>query len=138
MTKTVTLDVQLQSPIERVWHALTDAATLSKWMLFQTTDFQPVVGHKFQFSMAPQPDWSVTVDCEVLVADEPHHLSYTSVVAAQQHETVVSWTLTELEGGATHLKLEQSGFHVDAKQELGGAKHGWKQMLDQLQTQLAA
>lgn len=138
MNEAVAVDIQLRSPIGRVWQALTDSATLSKWMLFQTTDFQPIVGHKFQFRMDPDPNWSVIVDCEVLVVDEPHRLSYSWVVAAQGHHTTVVWTLTELDDGRTRLQLEQSGFKPEAKQEIGGAKHGWKQMLDQLESLLAS
>lgn len=55
MTKSVSLEVELKSPVERVWEALTDPATLSKWMMFETNDFRPVVGHRFQFRMQPDP-----------------------------------------------------------------------------------
>ncbi len=35
MTKSVSLEVELKSPVERVWEVLTDPATLSKWMMFE-------------------------------------------------------------------------------------------------------
>lgn len=138
MSETVVLDVELKSPIERVWNALTDSATLSKWMLFKSNDFQPVVGHVFQFREAP--GWDGVVDCEVVEVDEPHRLSYTWVGGGADrpaHSTVVTWTLTESEGGVTRLHLEQSGFPSGAKQEIGGARYGWTNMLDQLQSLLA-
>lgn len=138
MSETVMLDYELKSPIDRVWHALTDSATLSKWMLFKSNDFKPVVGHAFHFRGAP--GWDGGVDCEVIEVDKPHRLSYTWVSDAQgdlQHSTVVTWTLTEAEGGVTRLHLEQSGFRSEAKQEIGGAKYGWMSMLDQLQGILA-
>ena len=47
-------------------------------------------------------------------------------------------TMTEAEGGVTRLRLEQSGFRSEAKQEIGGSKHGWMSMLDQLQNLLAS
>jgi Activator of Hsp90 ATPase homolog 1-like protein. len=53
------------------------------------------------------------------------------------HSTVVSWTLTEDEGGVTRLRLEQSGFRPEAKQEIGGARYSWQMMLDQLQSIVA-
>jgi uncharacterized protein YndB with AHSA1/START domain len=137
MSETVVLDFELKRPIERVWHALTDSATLSKWMLFKSNDFKPVVGHAFQFREAP--GWPGVVDCEVIEVDEPHRLSYTWVSGGEsnlQHSTVVTWTLTEAEGGVTRLHLEQSGFRSEAKQEIGGAKYGWMSMLDQLQSLL--
>lgn len=141
MSETVVLDVELKSPIERVWHALTDSATLSKWMLFKANDFQPVVGHAFQFRDAS--GWSGVIDCEVIEVDKPHRLAYTWETDQMgpsnlKQSTVVTWTLTEADGGLTRLHLEQSGFHSDAKQEIGGAKYGWTSMLDQLQSVLTS
>jgi uncharacterized protein YndB with AHSA1/START domain len=138
MSETVTLDVEVKSPIERVWHALTDSATLSEWMLFKTNDFQPVVGHVFQFR--DSPGWDGVIDCEVIEVDEPHRLAYswtTEGLDNVPHSTVVTWTLTKGDGG-TRLHLEQSGFRSEAKQEIGGAKYSWTHMLDQLQSVLAS
>lgn len=141
MSETVVLDYELKSPIERVWQALTDSETLSKWMLFKTNDFKPVVGHAFQLRDAPGFDG--TIHCKVIEVDEPNRLSY-SWVSDQlgpsnvEQSTVVTWTLSEAEGGVTRLHLEQSGFHSDAKQEIGGAKYAWTHMLDQLEGVLAA
>lgn len=135
MSETVSLDFELKSPIERVWHALTDSSTLSKWMFFKSDDFQPVVGHKFRFRTEPGPGWSGIVEGEVLEVDEPHRLSYTWVSGIY---TQVTWTLTESENGVTRLHLDQSGFETDAKREIGGAKYGWMQMLEQLQNLLAS
>lgn len=139
MSETVMLDVEVKSPVDRVWYALTDSATLSEWMLFKSNNFQPVVGHVFQFKDAPGFDG--VIDCEVIEVEKPHRLSYswtTSGPGDQPHATVVTWTLTEAESGVTRLHLEQSGFRSDAKQEIGGAKYGWTMMLDQLKNLLAA
>ena len=78
------------------------------------------------------------MECEVLEVDEPHRLSYSWVVESQSHRTTVTWTLTATAGGGTRLRLEQSGFDSRAKQEIGGGRLGWKRMLDQLKTSLAA
>lgn len=134
MSESVVLDVEMKSSIDRVWVALTDPDTLSRWMLFKTNDFKPVVGHAFQFR--DSPGWDGVVDCEVTEVDEPHRLAYTWATGGQdgqQHTTVVTWTLTEAEGGVTQVHLEQSGFRSEAKQEIGGARYGWMAMLDQLQ-----
>lgn len=138
MSKTVVLDVELRSPIGRVWHALTDPATLSEWMMFTTHDFKPVIGHSFQFQGTS--GWSIAIDCEVTEVDEPHRLAYTWATegqGGQPHSTVVTWTLTEAGEGLTQVHLEQSGFRSDARQEIGGARASWKGMLDQLNTLLA-
>lgn len=139
MSETVEMDVEVRSPIERVWHALTDSDMLSRWMLFKSNNFQPVEGHAFQLRDAPGFDG--VVDCEVIEVKEPHRLSYSWATLGQDnepHSTVVTWTLTEAEDGVTRLQMEQSGFRSDAKQEIGGAKYGWKHMLDELQSLLAA
>ncbi len=138
MGETVVLDFEVHSPVERVWHALTQADMLSRWMLFDATDFRPVVGHKFQLRGKPTTGWTGVVACEVLEVDEPHRLSYTWGVEANEHHTTVTWTLTGADGGVTRLHLEQSGFASHATQEIGGAKYGWMAMVDQLQQMLAA
>src|SRR5699024_3755390 len=117
-----------------VWYALTDANTLSRWMMFTTSDFRPVVGHAFQFR-SEAGGWSITIDCEVTEVDEPNRLAYTWVTegqGGQPHATVVTWTLSKNGDGATQLHLEHSGFRSDAKQELGGARASWKAMLERL------
>ncbi len=134
MSETVSLDFEIKSPIERVWHALTDPTTLAKWMFFETDDFQPVVGHHFQFRGKEATGWTGIVDCKVLIVDEPHRLSYTWVTEGQlgQHRTTVSWTLTASDNGMTQIHLEQRGFDRQTKQEIDGAKYGWTHQLNQL------
>jgi uncharacterized protein YndB with AHSA1/START domain len=132
MSQTVSLDFELKSPIERVWHALTDSAMLSRWTFFDPEDFRPVVGHRFRLRGRPEGG-GVVVDCEVLVADPPHRLSYTWDVEAFRHRTTVAWTLTEAGDGATRLHLEQSGFDSDATGAAAGAKYAWTHMLNRLQ-----
>lgn len=137
MSKSVTLNVELNSPINKVWQALTDSDTLSKWMMFKTNDFKPEVGHSFQFKDAPGYDG--VIDCEVTEVDPPNSLAYTwSTLGTdnQPHQTVVRWTLSEGDG-VTTLHLEQSGFRDDAKQEFGGAKAGWQYQLSELENLLA-
>ena len=140
MSETVALDFEVKSPIDRVWHALTDSATLSKWMMFRVNDFKPEVGHTFQFR--DSPGWTGVIDCEVIEVERPHRLSYTWTSdqpgpSNQQYSTVVTWLLTEEEGGVTRLRLEQSGFPSEARQEIGGARYGWTNMLEQLKEVLA-
>lgn len=139
MSDTVVLDYEIKSSIERVWHALTDSASLSAWTFFDTNDFQPVVGHHFQFVGKEATGWTRMIDCEVLEADAPHRLSYTWVTEGQsgKHETIVTWTLTASGDGVTHLHLEQSGFDSQAQQEMSGAQYGWTHQLNQLKNLLA-
>lgn len=138
MSESVVIDTQLNSPIDKVWSALTTSETMSKWMMFKSNTFKPELGHKFQLSGVEGYDQ--TIDCEVTELDEPNKLAYTwsaPGVDGQQSETVVTFTLTEADGG-TNLNLVQSGFRAEAKQELGGAKYGWTSMLADLEKTLAS
>lgn len=110
MSETVSLDFELKGPVERVWHALTDSAVLSAWTLFETDDFKPVVGHKFQFRGKPDSGWTGVVDCEVLSVDAPRQLSYTWVTrvgGSSLHETTVTWTLTAADNGCCSGRCRQ-------------------------------
>lgn len=120
MNLTVAQDFNFKSPIEKVWHALTDSDTLAKWVM--ANDFkEPVVGHKFQFRLE---QYNLLIDCEVLEVDEPNKLSYTW--AGGGINTTITWTLKH-EDGTTHLHLEQSGFEKE-DQAFNGAKYGWARM----------
>lgn len=132
MKSDVSLDFQFKSPIERVWFALTDSKTLSKWLM--ENDFKPVVGHKFQFRTEPTEWWNGIVDCEVLEVNEPHPLTYTWVSGTEN--TTVTWTLEQAADGTTLLHLDQTGFS-GAAQAIEGAKYGWMKMCNQVENVLA-
>lgn len=143
MSETVSLDFDLTSPIERVWHALTDPATLSKWVFFEPLDFQPVAGHKFQLRAQAGPGWDGIIDGLRGAGGEPaRRRSYTWVGGPSTHvvHTTLTWTLTETQNGGTRtrLHLEQSGFESAAKQAIGEAHYGWQRMLEQLQNLLVS
>jgi uncharacterized protein YndB with AHSA1/START domain len=46
-------------------------------------------------------------------------------------ETVVVWTLTPTKTG-TLLRMEQSGFRPDQRQNYNGAKYGWNKFIGNL------
>lgn len=48
----------------------------------------------------------------------------------------MTFTLTPTAAG-THLRVEQSGFRPEQKQAYGGAKLGWQQFLEKLETLVA-
>ncbi|WP_062106061.1 SRPBCC family protein [Bacillus niameyensis] len=119
----LSLDFQFKSSIHKVWDALTNSDTLSKWIM--ENNFKPIVGHKCQF-------WNehinLIVNSEVLAVDKPNKLSYTWV--GGPINTVVTWTLRQ-EDETTYLHLEQSEFKkVDYA--FTGAKNGWAYMIEGL------
>lgn len=68
-----------QAP-EHVWEALTRADAIRQWWL--DTDFEPTVGHRFEFRDTPQGSWDGRAVGEVLEADAPHRVVFTGRAAA--------------------------------------------------------
>jgi uncharacterized protein YndB with AHSA1/START domain len=122
--KSLSFEFDLPHSPEKVWRALTDPVLLAEWLL-------PVVGLKlepgaaFTFKAQPQPGWDGIVNCRILEIEAQRKLSCTWVVG--DIDTVVTFILTPTASG-TRLSLVQSGFKPDQKQELGGARYGWKMM----------
>lgn len=112
-------------PPERVWRALTSAEALAEWLM--PNDFEPRVGHKFQFRAKPGAGWDGIVNCEVLEVDEPRRLSYSW--RNNFIDTVLTFTLEPTAGG-TRLYLTQTGFDgVKAFMVSLIMGSGWKSML---------
>lgn len=137
MSDSVVIDTRFESPIAKVWSALTTPEILSEWMMFKSNTFKPEVGHTFEFSGAQGYDQ--TINCVVTELDEPHKLAYTWTapgVDGSLSETLVTFSLSE-SGGGTDLNLVITGFKEGARQEKGGAKAAWGYMLSELEKVLA-
>lgn len=107
MKRELTFEVVYPHPPERVWRALTDPRALAAWLM--PNDFEPRVGHCFQFRTAPAPGFDGIVRCAVIEVDPPRRLAYTWQGGPQRQPTVVTWTL-EAAGSATRVRLEHTGF----------------------------
>ncbi|HZQ92636.1 MAG TPA: SRPBCC domain-containing protein [Terriglobales bacterium] len=105
MKRDLKFEVEYPHPPERVWRALTDSGAITEWLM--TNNFEPRVGHRFQFRAKPMPGWNGIVDCQVRELDPPRRLSYTW--KSNAIDTVVVWTLTPTAAG-TNVRLEHSGF----------------------------
>lgn len=105
MTRDIKLEAIYPHPIEKVWQALTDRNAIAQWLM--ENDFEPKLGHKFQFRSKPMGGWDGIVHGEVLEVDPPKKLRYswrTNVI-----DTMLTITLQTVAEG-TALKLEHSGF----------------------------
>ena len=109
-TGVIAVDEYLAHPPTKVWRALTDPELLGRWLM--PNDFAPVVGHRFTFRTAPQPDggFDGIVHCEVLDI-EPERLLRLAWRGGHL-DTTVTWTL-HAEGRGTRLFLEHAGFDPD-------------------------
>jgi uncharacterized protein YndB with AHSA1/START domain len=72
-------------------------------------DFEPVVGHRFEFRTRPRPGFNGVVRCEVVEVETPRRLSYTWQGGPMRRPTLVTFTLEPATRG-TRLRLEHGGF----------------------------
>ncbi|WP_298546502.1 SRPBCC domain-containing protein [uncultured Aquimarina sp.] len=106
MNKSIKLTKVYDFPVEKIWKALTDQKALSEWLM--PCDFEPKVGHKFQFKTKPYPGFDGITNCEVLELKENEKLSF-SWNGGSLKNTIVSFTLTP-QNQQTRLDFEHSGF----------------------------
>jgi uncharacterized protein YndB with AHSA1/START domain len=122
------IERELPHPPEKIWRALTQGALIKEWLM--DNDFQPVVGHKFNFRAPPMPKWNGVIDSEVLVIEPNKKLSYSW--GSMGLESVVVWTLVPTKGG-TLVRMEQSGFRADQEANYQGANYGWQKFIGGLE-----
>ena len=129
--RTVVIERDIAHPPEKIWRALTEPHLIAEWLM--KNDFRPDIGHRFNLT----GEWGGVLDCEVLDIEPHRTLSYswnfTHDDAAFDLRSIVTFTLTPTAAG-THLRVEQSGFRPEQKQASGGAKLGWQQFLEKLET----
>jgi len=129
-TRSIVIEREMRHPAEKVWRALTQGPLIEEWLM--QNDFQPVVGHNFNFRTTPMPHWNGVVDCQVLVVEPNQRLSYSwnasSEEAAGSLKTIVTWTLTPTQEGVL-VRMEQSGFRPEDEANYQGANYGWQRYL---------
>jgi uncharacterized protein YndB with AHSA1/START domain len=131
-TRSLVIEKELPYPPERIWRALTQGPLIKEWLM--ENDFQPVVGHRFNFRSTPVPNWNGLIDCEVLVVEPYKSLSYSWSSSGQG--TVVVWTLAATRSG-TLVRMEQSGFRPDQEANYQGATYGWRKFIGGLERVVA-
>jgi hypothetical protein len=61
-TRSIVVERDMTHPPEKIWRALTQSALIEEWLM--KNDFQPIVGHKFNFRAQPVMGWNGVTDCE--------------------------------------------------------------------------
>ena len=126
-TKTLVIEREMPHAPEKIWRALTQGALIKEWLM--DNDFQPVVGHNFQFRSNPVPGWNGIIDGEVLILEPHKRLSYSWGTMGMK--SVVLWTLAASKSG-TLVRMEQSGFRSEQDAAYKGATYGWQKFLGNL------
>ena len=127
MEKEVLQSWYFQQPPGEVWQYLTQPELMAQWLM--TSDFKPVLGHKFQFAHNAKVD----AYCQVLEIIPQKRLSYSWRKGSSEQEikvdSVVTWTLNRKNEG-TELQLEHTGF-VLVEDALAHRK-GWDYCLNRM------
>jgi uncharacterized protein YndB with AHSA1/START domain len=127
-TRSLVIEREMSHSPEKIWRALTEGSLIEEWLM--KNDFQPVVGHRFNFRSTPVPGWNGVIDAEVLVVEPNSRLSYSWGTMGM--ESVVAWTLTPTKSG-THLRMEQTGFRSEQDAAYKGASWGWTKFIGNLE-----
>jgi uncharacterized protein YndB with AHSA1/START domain len=129
-TRSLVIEREMPHSPEKVWRALTQGPLIEEWLM--ANDFQPVVGHRFNFRAPPMPHWNGVTDCEVLAVEPCERLSYSWNASGEESagglKTVVTWTLTPTAAGAL-VRMEQSGFRPEDERNYQGASYGWQRYI---------
>lgn len=108
------MEVFYPYPPQQVWQVLTNRHALAAWLM--ENDFEPRLGHKFQFQHSTLPGLSENIDCEVIELEEPRRLAFTWCDSMMCQLSIVTWILKPVDGG-TKLHLEHKGLSQKAIKE---------------------
>jgi uncharacterized protein YndB with AHSA1/START domain len=133
-TRSIVVERKMPHSPEKIWRALTISTLIEEWLM--KNDFQPVVGHKFNFRATPMAGWNGVADCEVLIVEPPHRLAWRQNASGEQAadglKSVVTWTLTPVAGG-TLVRMEQAGFEPKDEAGYKAMSGGWPRVLEGLE-----
>jgi uncharacterized protein YndB with AHSA1/START domain len=129
-------------PPAAVWEYLTSAELMELWLM--KNNFQPIVGHEFQFRVNPIPslDFDGIVYCEVLELVPLKKLSYSWKSGPGDGtinvDSVVRWELQSTDKG-TELLLNHGDFTVLKNTGIFDAMDkGWLQNIHKIADRLNA
>jgi uncharacterized protein YndB with AHSA1/START domain len=103
---------------EVVWKTLTTPELMGRWLMMMPTGFEPTKGKRFTYQTTPAGEWDGVIHCLVLDVIPNERLVYewrgghdANAEYGSRLETVVTWTLTKVDGGA-RVRLVHSGFRT--------------------------
>jgi uncharacterized protein YndB with AHSA1/START domain len=129
VAESVVIECDLPDPPEKVWRALTEPELLAQWIM--PNDMTPEVGARFQFRPEKKEGERAdiecaevecaNVECEVLESRPNRTLRWRqterddSDAALPPVESVVTFELSEIPGGGTHLRVVHDQFEAAAE-----------------------
>ncbi len=130
-SRSIVVERLMPYPPEKVWRALTQSELIADWLM--PNDHEPVVGRTFNFRTTPIPGaWNGVTDGEVLTVEPCSRLVWRWQASGEQKaeglDTLVTWTLTPVEGG-TLVRMEQSGFRPQDEMGFKMMGGGWPRIV---------
>ncbi|MFC0514790.1 SRPBCC domain-containing protein [Mucilaginibacter angelicae] len=137
MAKVIKHQYFFAHPAEAVWEYLTSSELMAQWLM--KNDFQPVLGHEFQFRTGAKAalNFDGIFYCKVLNIEPLKTLSYSWNCGPGDGkitlESVVTWQLEPREHG-TEIFLEHRGFNQEENLEMYHAlMHGWQEKFQNIE-----
>ena len=121
---------------EMVWKTLTTPELMGRWLMMMPTGFAPTKGKRFTYQTTPAGEWDGVIHCLVLDVIPNERLVYewrgghdANAGYGSRLETVVTWTLSKVDGGA-RVRLVHSGFRTPKNDfAFKGMSEGWPKVL---------
>jgi uncharacterized protein YndB with AHSA1/START domain len=137
-TQDIVVEEVLPHAPETLWQTLTTGELIDRWLM-PSTGFAPVAGTRFTLQTTPAGAWDGVIHCEVLEVVPHERLSYSwrgghdgNTEYGSRLDTVVTWTLTKVEGG-TRLRVVHSGFVLPKNATtLLNLRAGWQRVVGQI------
>lgn len=142
MAKLIKHQIFYAHPVETVWQYLTKPELMEQWLM--KNDFQPIVGHDFQFRTGPIPslNFDGIFHCKVLEIVPFKKLSYSWKSGPGGGkitlDSVVTWQLEAKDKG-TEVFLEHRGFSKKENLDFyNGLLQGWLEKFQHIEKLLNA
>ena len=114
-TRDIVVDEVFPHAPQTIWKALTTGELIARWLM-PANGFEPVEGNRFTYKTTQAGAWDGTIHCEILEVVPNERFVYSwrggheaNVGYGSRLETVVTWTLAEVESG-TRVCVVHSGF----------------------------
>ncbi|MEO6520221.1 MAG: SRPBCC domain-containing protein [Mucilaginibacter sp.] len=108
-TQPFVIERTYNTPIAKVWSAITDNEKMKQWY-FQLDEFKPEVGFEFSFE-GGTPEKTYLHLCKVTRVTPGKLIAYTWRYDGLPGNSEVTWELFD-EGDKTRLKLTHTGLHT--------------------------
>lgn len=131
-TKPLIIERIYDSPIQKVWEAITEKDQMKEWY-FELEEFKAEQGFKFQFTGGDE-NVQYLHECTIIVADPPNRLSYSWTYPEHNSGySVVTWELFEEGEQKTRLRLSHEGLDSFPKDNqnfsVDSFTEGWNSIL---------